>query len=92
MAFIHVLILPCCHSKCSYIEVMQLFDHANFANFRVESPSAHGFPDAATSRDLDSALSGDFKNLSPPVDLEIFTPLRDFDNLSLRVDLEIFTG
>ncbi|KAF7378754.1 hypothetical protein HZH66_014988 [Vespula vulgaris] len=43
----------------------------------VESPLAHGFPDAATfSRhdlDLDSALSQVFDNLSPRVDLEIFT-------------------
>ncbi|KAL2743413.1 hypothetical protein V1477_008902 [Vespula maculifrons] len=33
---------------------------------------------------------GDFENLSPRVDLEIFAPLGDFENLSPRLDLEIF--
>ncbi|KAL2724617.1 hypothetical protein V1477_018478 [Vespula maculifrons] len=58
--------------------ISRLFDHVNFTNFRVESPLAHGFPDAATflryDLDLDSALS------------------RDLDNLFSRVDLEIFAG
>ncbi|KAF7385266.1 hypothetical protein HZH68_013696 [Vespula germanica] len=36
------------------------------------------------------ALSGDFDNLPPRVDLEIFTLSRVFDNLSPSVDLEIF--
>ncbi|KAF7378755.1 hypothetical protein HZH66_014989 [Vespula vulgaris] len=44
IALYHILILPCCHSKCSYIESRVTV----IRTLTVESPLAHGFPDAAT--------------------------------------------
>ncbi|KAL2744057.1 hypothetical protein V1477_007933 [Vespula maculifrons] len=84
MALNHILILPCCHSKCSYIEVI------------VESPLAHGLPDAATFSRHDlgyiTSINGRmaaYENVSPKSLFHLKTRIRS----SFRgVDLEIFTG
>ncbi|KAF7382630.1 hypothetical protein HZH68_015549 [Vespula germanica] len=45
---------------------------------------------AKLTKNFHFTFSGDFDNLSPRVDLEIFALSEDFENLSPRLDLEIF--
>ncbi|KAL2738412.1 hypothetical protein V1477_011771 [Vespula maculifrons] len=53
MALSHILILPCCHSKCSYIVVIFIclkykLYYAGNANYRIESTLTRGSPNTAT--------------------------------------------